>query len=92
MIKKNTKTIIKSNLSSIMSLTSDYNHHRELLTYYLVHLIRRAKNMSATSRLESLYSVIYKKQNESQNDSSSILLLQQYMELVRLAINEKEIE
>ena len=59
---------------------------------YFVHLTSRVKNMSATSRLESLYSVINKKQNERQDDSSSLLLLQQYMELVRITINAKEIE
>ncbi|OLS24182.1 MAG: hypothetical protein HeimC3_20810 [Candidatus Heimdallarchaeota archaeon LC_3] len=75
-----------------MSLTSDYNHHRELLPNYFVHPTNRAKNMSATSRLESLYSVINKKQDEQQDDSSSLLLLQQYMELVRITINAKEIE
>ena len=48
--------------------------------------------MSATSRLESFYSIIDKKQTEPNDGSTSLLLLQQYMKLVRLAINEEEIK
>ncbi|MHA1989723.1 MAG: hypothetical protein ACW981_14985 [Candidatus Hodarchaeales archaeon] len=46
--------------------------------------------MSITSEIESLYSVLEKEKKIEQNDSDSILFLQEYMKLVRLAVNEIE--
>jgi hypothetical protein len=46
--------------------------------------------MSITTEIESLYSVLEKELKTERNDSDSILILQKYMKLVRLAVNEIE--
>lgn len=44
--------------------------------------------MSISSNLESLYSVLERESKIENKDSDSILLLQRYMKLVRIAVND----